>query len=175
MTGLEIKTLAESFTDDVIENADALIWINECLNDLSINGAYTNSTTITVEDDSLFYELPSDFLQLLFVLKDGEEYNGFYYVFGNMIRFSEKGEYTVWYRAMLSELSSLADNLQCNQVFHKIISLFVASRYKSKDDDENADALRLMNEYERKKRDILRVIGGNNSVKIKDVYLWVKC
>jgi hypothetical protein len=68
------------------------------------------------------------------------------------IKFRETGAYEVVYERTPTELTALTDSPDMHPYLHSLGVLFLASRYKSMDDDENADAQRLMQEYEVKKR-----------------------
>ena len=158
MTGTQIKTLAETYLDgDTIADTDAISWINECMiEDLGVDNRYLKSVAITTTDTTTWKDLPADFLAVYGIdLIDGSEYAGSYRIRSGKILFPFASTFTVWYYALPAEITALTETPQTHSLLHKAISLFLASRYKYKDDDENRDAGRLMVEYEQKKRHAL--------------------
>jgi len=158
MTGTQIKTLAETQLDgDTIGDADAISWINECMiEDMGVDARYLKSVGITTTDTTTWKDLPADFLAVYGIdVSDGSEYEGSYRVRNGKILFPFAGTFTVWYYALPAEITALEETPQTHPLLHKVISLFLASRFKSDDDDENPDAQRLMAEYEQKKRHAL--------------------
>lgn len=162
MTGTQIKTLAQSYIDDTIEDTDALLWLNECLAvDLGIDARALVSTSITAADTTAWYDLPADFIAIYEVENsDGEEYSGDYRERNKKVRFDVTGTYTVWYWKLPTEVSALTDTPGAHTLLHRPMALFLGARFKQKDDDENPDAARLMAEYQQKKRHALTQING---------------
>jgi hypothetical protein len=68
------------------------------------------------------------------------------------IKFYETGTYEVQYDRAPTEITDVEESPDTHPYLHSLAVLFLASRYKSMDDDENQDALRLMQEYEQKKK-----------------------
>ncbi|MEG6513163.1 hypothetical protein V6C32_14740 [Desulforamulus ruminis] len=154
MTGTQIKSLAETHLDgDIITDSDAITWINECqIEDLGLDARVSNSVNITVTDTTIWQNLPNQFLAVDEVRDiNDSEYEGGYVLRNGKIRFDQKGTFTVWYWELPIELTALTETPQAHILLHRPIALFLASRFKSQDDDENQDAFRLMSEYEQKK------------------------
>ena len=173
MTGTQIKALAEShIDDDTIDDGDALLWLNECqAEDLGSEARVLDSEDIVVTDTAAWYALPADLLVITEVEKGGEEYTGSYRLRGQKIRFSETGTFTVWYYRLPAEIVALTEAPEAHILLHRPMALFLASRFKSKDDDENQDAARLMGEYRQKKEHALWQIDnqqqdGSDTVKV---------
>jgi hypothetical protein len=74
------------------------------------------------------------------------------------INFCESGAYEVLYDRAPTEINDITDSPDMHPYLHGLGKLFLASRYKSRDDDENTDALRLMQEYETKKKQRIGVL-----------------
>lgn len=157
MTGEQIKALANSFVDDTLDNLDALGWLNECLiGDLGAEARLTGSAVINAVSTSTWYDLPEDMIEITEIEDaSGNGYRGAYRVRDGKIRFYTAGTYTVWYYKRPGEMSTLTEEPGAHVLLHRPIALFLASRFKSKEDDENPDAVRLMNEYREKKRNAL--------------------
>jgi hypothetical protein len=162
MTGIQIKTLAETHLDgDTIADADALAWINECVvGDLGRDSYSLKSATLVQSDTTTWNDLPADFGSVHEIEYDNQEYTENYRIRGSKILFQEAGTFTLWYYAIPAEITALTETPGTHQLLHKVISLFLASRFKSQDDDENQDAIRLMNEYTIRKKNTLIKLGS---------------
>jgi len=109
-------------------------WLNEALTSLG-----TTAKT--------FYSLPSDALRVVEALDSNNSPYEDYDVSGSEIRFADDDTYSIRYSRLPAQLLAQTDTPEVHQAFHPVLALFVASRYKSKDDDENRDAQRLMAEF----------------------------
>lgn len=176
MTGTQIKALAETHVDDTIEDADALLWLNECqIEDLGVDARVLESAEIVVTSTTTWYDLPVDFLAMNEIeTSTGAEYTGSYKIRGGKIRFSTTGTFTLWYYKIPAELTALTETPEAHILLHRPLALFLAARFKSMDDDENPDAARLMRDYEHKKNHALYQIDNprlDGTAAIKEV-MW---
>lgn len=163
MTGEQIRILADSFVDDNLDTLDALGWLNECLDELGSEARQAGSVVINAASTTEWYDLPGDLIEITEV-EDGQgNYGGAYRVREGKIRFYTAGTYTVWYYKRPGEMETLTDEPEAHVLLHRPMALFLASRFKSKEDDENPDAARLMNEYKEKRRKALEQIDSPGS------------
>lgn len=183
MTGTQILELAETHVDDDIDETDGLRWINECVGmDLGADAYFVKSSSVAVTDTDAWYALPSDFLK--FVYPNGIDDSSGYswdgtpevrkYVTVTAVtlaqtwaykaRFSKADTFTIYYYADPTDITELSQTPQADPALHEVIALFVASRYKSQDDDENKDAARLMGEYAKAKKGVLLKLRGSNAI-----------
>lgn len=159
MTGLEIKTLAELHTEDlVIEDSQAVVFINECiLMDLGKDAGVIASHTLDVERDT-WVDLPRSFLSVFEIEKEGTPtpyygrkykafYDGSFDIRDNKIRFQESGTFTLWGYVMPRAFTNLYREPGVHEVLHYPIAIYVASRAIFWDDEENPTAQMKMNEY----------------------------
>jgi hypothetical protein len=161
LTGEEIRLHAEQHTEgETILTTLALKFINECLvMDLGKEARVvkTSSPAITATANT-WYALPTDILEIFEIEQAGQDdpyygtrygtaYTGRFDLRDGYISFLDAGTYTVRYYAVPAPIATLADTPVVHALFHYPISLYVASRYKSNDDEENPDAHRLMGEY----------------------------
>lgn len=134
--------------DDEIPQQHGLAWINECLQvDLGTDSQAEGKTTIAVTDPNEWYDLPGDFLHIRRIGHLGDDLTRDYQVESGQIRFPYTGTYFIRYfkrPALITNPSQIPD---CHPALHYALVLWVASRYKSADDDENRDAQRLMADY----------------------------
>lgn len=159
MTGTEILRHAEKHTEgEIIDELLAIAYINECmLMDLAEDAQVIDSTVITAEKNT-WYDLPSDYLELFEIEKDGLDYPYYGRKYGDFYRddfdirdfqivFPEKGTYTIRYYRLPKPISKIEDTPEIHEVFHYPISLYVAARFKAEDWEENPAAQAKMNEY----------------------------
>jgi hypothetical protein len=190
LTATQIKELAETHVDDTIDDSDALRWVNECTGlDLGTEAQFIKTSTVAVTDADTWYALPDDFLQ--FSYHNGiEDSDGYIwdslpdvrkYVTVTAVtlaqtwawkaKFPEVDTFTIYYHAAPTDITEMSQTPQTDPALHKAIALYVASRFKSMDDDENKDADRLMGEYRLTKREILQQLESSIPLRtIKDVY-----
>lgn len=162
MTGEEIRLQAEQHTEgETISITLALKFINECLlMDLGKEAQVVASVTIEAAKDA-WTALPvgtAGLLEIFEIAKAGRDYpyygtkygtayQGDFDLRGDFIRFPEADTYTIWFYDTPAAIADLAATPAVHVLFHYPISLYVAGRYKSNDDEENPDAHRLMGEY----------------------------
>lgn len=148
MTVSEILRLAGFNVDDTIDAVDGgMAWLNEGLAALGVNAMLFTTTTIEALEAWTFYPLPTNALDVVEVLDvDNEPYLDYSCRSGG-IRFIDLGTYTVTCRKMPAAVTSTNEVPEVHEAYHSVMALFVASRYKSRDDDENQDAVRLMQEF----------------------------
>jgi len=160
MTVTEAKALAESYVDDVIEEVDALMWMNECLHQQYADDAEIYGTAvITATDTATYHTLPTDFVDMVAITNaDGSDYYGGYYIIGEGIRFSVAGILTLTYRRLPALVTSMTSTIDLHPLLTQTTALWLALRYKQKDDDENPDSSRLRFEFDKQKRAQLAVI-----------------
>lgn len=148
MTVSEILQLAGYHVDDIIDAVDGgIAWLNEGLSALGANALLFGTTTIDALEVGTFYPLPANALDVMKVLDAAGDYYLGYNCQGNNISFADAGTYTVTYRRLPAPVSAVSDTPEVHQAFHPVLALFVASRFKSRNDDENPDSVRLMNEF----------------------------
>lgn len=158
MTVSEILQLAGFHVDDIIDAVDGgMAWLNEGLFALGANALLFGTTTIDAESGT-FYPLPADALDITEVLDAAGTFYTLYRCRGGEISFFDAGTYTVTYRRLPASVSAVDDTPEVHQAFHPVLALFVASRFKSRDDDENKDAARLMGEFNVRMLDVYRRI-----------------
>lgn len=172
MTGTEIKALAESYVDDNISDADALMWLNAWLNRLGTEANSIASIVLNITNTASWINLPTGFLAVIEIV-DTEDYSfADYKIRNGQIKLNSIGEYTLWYSKKPATMASITDTPDTHVLLHSPAALFVAGQYKFKDDDENPDAMRLMNFYEIEKKEALWQIYNpqqDNSAYIKVV------
>lgn len=188
MTGTQILELAETHVDDDIDETDGLRWLNECVGmDLGGDAHFIKSGSVAATDSDTWYDLPTDFLR--FTMENGIEDSDGDVWYGTVnlrkfvtvaavtlaqtwaykARFSKEDTFAIYYHANPTDLTELSQTPQTDPAFHKAIALYVASRYKSQDDDENKDAARLMGEYMKSKSDILSELAAGE-VQAREVW-----
>lgn len=171
MTGTEIQTQANYHTEgDTIDATTTLKFINECLiMDIGKDAKVIASATPIVAVKNTWYALPADFLEAFEIEESGQDdpyfgnryrkgFRGDFDIRDGYIRFPFAGTFTLKYYKVPVAINTLADTPAVHTLFHYPISLYVASRYKSYDDEENKDAERLMGEYQVYKRKVIREI-----------------
>jgi len=151
VTGEEIQTLAESYIDDTIEDADAVLWINDFLRepDLIPYFRYTSTQEITVSDSETWYARTSGHLNIVEILdSDDDKYTGEYELNfdRDKIRIPDPDTYTVYSIIKPTKISALSETPVINEAFHEACSRYVAGKFKLEDNDQNPDGLRLMAE-----------------------------
>lgn len=180
MNCLEIQALASAHTEgDTVDDVKALLFINECMQmDIGIDAAIIDSETLTVMAD-VWTALPSDLLEIFEVELSGQtepyygsrygsSYRGDFDIRKGFIRFPIAGTFTIWHYVLPPAVASLGTTEEpvtpaVPEVFHLPMSLYVASRYKSYDDEENKDAIRLMQEYNYFKEKAVKAVLKTNS------------
>ena len=150
MTAAEVLTLAGKHVDDELVFDVCVDWLNEAQETLGADAGVFGINTVVASESTTFYNFavsghqPLDVLEVLDT--DMELYTDFD-VRAGQIRFADAGTYSVTYRRLPAEISASGQTLEGHALFKPALALFVASRFKSQDDDENPDAARLMNEF----------------------------
>jgi hypothetical protein len=156
LTVEEILTLAGLHVDETIGFSDGgREWVNEALVMLGKDANLFGTNTITAEAKT-FYNVSNTYTVLDVVEvedSDGDLYLG-YDVRGGQIRFADADTYKVTFRRLATSVTAQTDTPEVHSAFHPAIALFVASRFKSRNDDENPDAARLMDEFDAEVRKV---------------------
>lgn len=159
MNGEQIRLAAENhLEDEEISEQFALKIINECIiMDLGKEARIEDTAEIVAEANT-FYNLPANLLEIFEIGRNVEPYYGAEYriqkyrgefdIRNGKIRFPTDGTYNLWYFALPPAITSLNDTPQVHELLHYPISLYLAARAKSFEDEENPDTPRLMAEYQ---------------------------
>lgn len=148
-TGSQIKTLAESYTEgDVISEAKALLWINEFLtSNLRGKAGIKDYQKYPSSIKNKRYAIPTDFIDMYKVeeyASSGMEDTELYKVYKNYdiddedISFGSDGHFKMSYFRLPNELAAIGSVMTVDQVFDKPCALWVAYRYLTNDDEDNA-------------------------------------
>jgi len=170
--GSDIKAQAESCLDagTTIATASAIIWTNDCMREMGADCRVPKTSSLTVTTASTYVTLPADFLELFYVEdSDGEDYVGNIEIRNSKIKLDSADTFTLNYFPVPTELTTISGTVSVHSLLKGAVGYFVASRYKSQDDDENKDAARLMNEYMRAKSIALTKI--NQSLGVNNDYI----
>jgi hypothetical protein len=151
MTGSDIKLLAESYVDDTIDDATALLWLNEWLYQFADDSEVYETTTITAADTVTGYAIPDDLSDIVAITKDGIDYTGSYSIRAGYIRFSQAGTFVITYKAIPAPLTAMSGTPDIHPMLTQTGALWLAMRFKQADDDENPDANRLRFEFDKQK------------------------
>lgn len=147
MTGLEIKKEAEAYIEEFIDDPDALVFINRCLNMIGDMALIYEVVTGEIENPNEWYELPSGLTNVRKVeTAPGRPYTE-YEVADNWIRFRHPGRYTIHYRRLPRPLKGILDTPEIHPVFHSALVTGLIALWKLKDDDENPDGVRHYHEF----------------------------
>lgn len=170
MTGNEIKALAEAHVDDVIDEADALIWLKEVLTLIGSDTRNVDSVDFDITDKTVDHALPADFLAAIKAVRSGSDHY-YYTIFNGTIRFFVTGTNTLYYYRKSTLPTTLDEEIDTHPRLHPALALFLASRFKRKDDDENPDFKVLFSEFLTEKQNALLEIdnpdrGAPNTVKL---------
>lgn len=147
VTGEQIKAAAERYIDEPLDVTVALEGINQALVWLGDRASLWGEVTIQAAADT-WYDLPNDCLGVLEVRPASGQVREFEKR-DNRIRFSADDAYTIRYRKLPPEMNSLTEEPAVHKAFHRVLVLGLAAWWKLKDDDENADGLRLLAKFER--------------------------
>lgn len=148
-TGTELQTWANSLTEgDTISNANALLWINEFLTAKLAGDAMIKETQNYGDSNELsWYDLPSDY-ELAYKVEeyaantfgDGDycRLYGEYDIDDEYIRFRTAGHYKLAYFRAPDEIAALADNVKIDKCFYLACATWLAYRFLTNDDEDNA-------------------------------------
>lgn len=157
-TGEDIRKLAQEHLErETIRYPDKVVtWINECVIMAIGSDAKGEAETSIVANKDEWYSLPTGLLEIYEIEKDGDPYYGKMYgrsyygdfdIRNNKIRFPYSGTYKLYYWKKASRINLITNPLDIHEFFYEPIALFVAARYKQRQDENNEDAARLMSEF----------------------------
>jgi len=151
MTGIQIKEAAEAYIDEFIDDPDALKAINEAIAEIGDMALMDETTTITLDKDRGWTELPEDITTVVEVEDElGNTYRGYRVRGNNLISFNNAGTYTVYYRRIPKPISGIQETPEIHEAYHQALVTFVIAWWKLKDDDENPDGLRNIERFKEK-------------------------
>lgn len=148
-TGTEIKLLANSLTEgDIIDDDNALIWINEFLEYKLRDKAYIRDfqDLDNVKAKEVQY-LDSNAERIHRVMRysnetmEDREYISDYAGYDqndDEITFENDGHYRIWFFRSPKPIDTLADEIKINSFFYEPCALWLAYRYMTNDDEDNA-------------------------------------
>ena len=145
-TGTNIKALIENEVDETLEDNEVIFAVNACLVDLCEWFRKTATQSITVADEDDWTARTDGHLAVVRIAdSDGEDYTGEWQLNydRSQIKIGDTGTFTVESIILPTEISAVATAIGVNDVFKVGIARYAAGVYKLKDDDENADGLRM--------------------------------
>lgn len=175
-TGSTLKAKAEQDLDagTTIAEESAIIWINELLDELGADCKVPLTTALTITTAGTSVSLPDDYLDFYYMKdSDGEIYEEDVTVRYSEITVWDEDTYVLSYYPIPPSIGDIAETVSIHTLLGNCAAKYIASRYKSQDDDENRDAQRLYQEYLAMKAAALKKINkieGRNPNRIKDVY-----
>ena len=151
MTVEDIQTLAESYVDDTIEDADAIRWTNDFMEEAVLVEVfrYTAAQSLIVADSDTWYDRTGGHLQIVEILdSDSDKYTGEYEINYDRdeIRIPDADTYTITSITLPTSVTAIANTPVINTVFHKAMATYMAGKFKLQDNDQNDDGLRLVYE-----------------------------
>lgn len=131
MTGQEIKVSAQLKTQTQIEDATAIVHINDGIEKLVKkypNAAKLSETTVEVTDTNEYYDIPEDILKIESVIDSyGCRLKSKFFVFeDDTIRIAFEGTFTIKYREYPAQITAIDDDLPIPRVFQSPLSYYVA-------------------------------------------------
>lgn len=144
LTGTDIKNIIEAETDEQLEDSEVVTFINSCLIEHAEEFRKTSTQSITSDGDS-WYARTDGHLSIVKITEDGEDWNGDWEISHDrtQIRFLEEGTYVVTSLIMPTPISAIGDTIAVNAAFELGIARVCEGLYKSKDNDQNPEGLRL--------------------------------
>lgn len=152
----DAQARAESYLDEEVEDTDAIIWANDFLRDKVDSRFYARDIESYAAEEDTWYDLPSDFVAVVEVRDALDNLYGRYLYDNGQIRFSAAGTYTLTYRAMPVAIAAAGATVPLSDMWLSAMAYFIASRYRSKDDPEDQDAMVKMAECD---KNIKRAMG----------------
>ncbi len=149
ITGTNLLLLANSYTEgDVVSDTNGLLWINDFL-------AYELREKAMIKDTQTYptslaltkYTVPTDFVGEMKVeeypnssFNDTECYGLYhqYTIEDDKIWFEHDGDYKLTFFNAPTPLATLASDVAIDPVFNQACALYVAYRYLTNDDEDNA-------------------------------------
>lgn len=156
MTGYDIKMQAEAYIDDSIDDLHAVAAINRAMGLLGDMLLIYDDAQMVVADgeERTWKALPADATNVREVtLSNGTNYTGWRQRDG-LIWFDKPGTYHVYYRRMPRPLTNIHDETEIHPAWHQVFVTYLIGWWKLRDDDENPDGIRHMQQFE---TDALRV------------------
>ncbi|MEW6045008.1 MAG: hypothetical protein AB1609_00765 [Bacillota bacterium] len=148
MTGKEIKTAAEAYIGETMDDTDALEGINAALRWLNDNGLVYDSTEIAAEAKT-WTSLPVNFITVSEVTNSaGELYTDYRQRVGQII-FAEADTYTVFGRRVVAQLANLNETPELHLAFHGSLVDHLIGWWKLKQDPDDADGDYHVKKFER--------------------------
>lgn len=158
----DAKTLAETWFDEKLEDAQVLVWGNEFIRRVVSNKLWTeNSGEFSGSIAGVYYDLPTDFYIMVAVTNQADptiEYDSNAYTISNgRIKFGNSGDYTVTFREYPSLLLAVTDDYPLPDAFVYPLAEYLIFRYFNIElDDEDCKAGSL--EYEARVKSSLKNI-----------------
>ena len=148
-TGTQIKTWAESLTEQITLDATSVIlWINEFLTqELGSDAMVVDTQDYPNTDYNTWNALPDDFSVAFKVESFGSsgmaaaEFLGQLYdyeVFDTNIKLNANGNYRLHYTTVPAEIVAIGASIVVDDCFNKAGALWVAYRGLTNDDEDNA-------------------------------------
>ena len=158
MTGIEIKIAADAYIDEAIDDPDALRAINRALSIIGDMALIDEDITITSTPDREWVQLPPEITNVVEVEDSlGRTYERFRVRGNDLISFDKAGAYKVYYRRIPRPMTGILETPEVHPAYHQCIVTYVIAWWKLKDDDENPDGIRNMEQF---KEDVLRVFSS---------------
>lgn len=159
----EIKSLAESYVDDVIDDNMAIMWANECSDDLASVTKILTYTTIDYNGEDIV-NLPDNLYRLLYVYTDKEKLEAVgklkdYVITGKQMKILnpiEGSKITFVYYRTLNKFTTLDNEPEIPTPFHRLYALWLAFRYWKNYGDERETEADLVNEYNSNKLELFK-------------------
>lgn len=164
MTGTQIKTPVDTFVGEVIDNAEALIGINEGISKMGPIVEVTAVSTAYVKN--VWTNLPTACIKVTEVNID-DDYNTIYLGYrissnGQQIMMIDSENYIVHYTREPIPLAVITDTPEMHVAYHKCLTTYLKGWYKYKeaiDAEEKLEGLKFMdtdfyNEIARIKRSL---------------------
>jgi len=154
MTGIEIKQSAENYIDEFIDDPEAVTAINRALSLIGDMALIYEEAEVEAKESRKWYPLPNTTTNVRAV---EDAWGVPYYAFrvrDSLISFDDAGIYTVFYRRLPKNITGILDTPEVHPAYHQVLVTYLIGWWKLKDDDENPDGLRNMQQFE---QDTLRV------------------
>lgn len=146
MTGEQIKSAVERYVNEVIDKIDAIEGINQALGWLQDKAGLIDEVQIQAVAGT-WYNLPDDCIGVLSV--QGTNGTAKYDKQDNSLLFYSDDTYTVRYRKIPFEIVSLTTEIPIHKAFHRVLVTGFAAWWKLREEENNADGLRLLAKFER--------------------------
>jgi hypothetical protein len=169
MTGLEIKAPADAFVGETIDNASALIGINEGIS--RIGPIVNDEVASTAYSAHTWYSLPATCSRVTEVNIDDTNNTTYtsYRVMGNKILFPDAGTYIIHYLRKPAKLSAITNEPEMHIDYHDSLVTYLKGWFKYKeaiDDDEKMEGVNFMNnEFPAQWRQVQRDLTGKNQAR----------